>query len=117
MIKRAITNTEKERCFNYLKDKGYIPTTDLFYYADDFKAVAGVEICGGDTSLIGRIEPMGSDSLKASKELYEYVMNTLKVLGCKFVICTSKNDKVLNALKRLGHKVWGENLTETIKTI
>lgn len=117
MIHRAITNTEKEKCFNYLKDKGYIPTTDLFYYADDMKAVAGVELCGGDTSFIGRIEPMGSDSLKASKELYDYLINTLRAMGCKFVLCTSKSEKVLNALTRLGHRVWGENLTELIKEL
>lgn len=117
MIKRAITPEEKERSFNYLKDKGYIATTDLFYYADDFKAVAGVEICGGDTSLIGRIEPMGSDSIRASIELYEYVMNTLKMLGCKFVICTTNKEHVIKALGKKGHKVWGKNLTELIKQI
>lgn len=109
-----------EECFNWLKNKGVTPLTDKFFYAEEngkITAVAGLIICTGKTSCFARIEPMFSDSIKASYDLYNEIMDHLKKYKVRYVSATTGNEKLQKTLHKLGWVEYTKNFIEYFKEI
>ena len=116
MIKQAKTPEEKRKCWDWIRGKGFTPMTDLFFYIDDI-ACAGITVGFGDTSKVGFIEPLLSDSVSASVALYNFCEGYLKGLGVQYIICVSTNEKVWNMLEKLNYRLWTDMSKQYIKEL
>lgn len=109
-----------DECYDYIAKRGITPLTDKFFYRESngkLIAVAGLLICMGKESLFAQIEPMKSESKKASYELYNEIIEYLKKYKVQYVLAGSSNPKLLNALEGLGWRKYTENITQYIRKI
>ena len=120
-MKLAITNEEKKKCFEFLKEHGTLPSTDLFIFYENgsMQAVAGIEVSLGDNSRVGRIEPLqfAQAGLHLRYNFYTACEWYLRGLGCSHIICKTNKPNVQNTLNKMGYVNWGESLNEVIKEL
>jgi hypothetical protein len=120
MIRQAKTPEQKEKCWNWFREKNYIPCTDLYLYIekdDKIIACAGLIMGVGDTSKVGYIDTLLSEDLRASDILYNQCEGFLRALGANYIVCTSNVEKVWNILERLEYKLWIDNSKSFIKEL
>ena len=109
-----------EECFSWLKERGYAPLTDRFFYKEEdgkLLTVAGVVICIGINSVYAQIEPMATEDTKASLEVYNEIIEYLKEHKVQYITAYSSYKRVHHALERKGWKIFTEDLKQFIKEI
>lgn len=121
MIKRAKTPEQKEKCFKYLEKMGSLPVTDLYFYYEkdgEILAVAGLEICTGDTTKICRLEPMEADNDFVSLQLFRYVEGFADCTGATHIICMTNKKRTQDILQnKFNYSFWADSLNNYIKEV
>jgi len=113
-----------EECVNWLLERQTAPLTDFFFYKEsdgEIKAVAGkihgIGRVDDDSSFFLQIEPMISESKRASYELYNEIMEYAKKINTRFIYTGSNNIKVHKNLEKLGWRKWNDQVTHYIKEL
>lgn len=109
MIKVAERIEDYKRCLDFLKEFNYYPLkySLLFYVEKDNEIIA---VAGYHRDYGSMIEPLYSKSIRASKELYEYMEDFLRKLGHIIVRQKTEEGKVAKALiKHKGYKLQNSN--------
>lgn len=114
-FKKAITDDEIKKVYEYLCSKGTIPLTREFIYEEnedgEIIGAYGVEIkcC---------IEPLHHETKTGAIRMITDAIATARTLGFSKIHCFTSNESLINHLTyREGGLIWGKKLTEIISKI
>jgi hypothetical protein len=116
VIKKANTTEDKQKCFDFIREFGFTPSTDYYLYSEN--ACAGLELSLGDTTRIGRIEPFVSRDRLEAVRLYEHCEGVLRGLGCTHIICVTNKAELIKELEdKENYKSWSTGMEHIIKEL
>lgn len=104
MVKEAKTDEERNKVWDYLKQKGTIPATNVFFYKDNDKG----EITGAyGIEVKTCIEPLQADNNLVAHELFYHALGVMAGLGKEkvhFITCNDTAGKILR--ERFNAVLW-----------
>ena len=122
MINKANSDSEKNKCREYLRNRGLESPTDCFLYIENengiITAVAGITIGECDRFNVGYIEPYYADNNAYNIKLYCAVEGYLLARMVKYIIVgCEQNETTESMYVKLGYQKWSKNMNQYIKLL